>query len=30
MNIYVQIIVDFDSIKISKGIADQDIQTMNR
>lgn len=30
MNTYVQIIIDFDSIKISEGIADQDIQTMYR
>lgn len=29
MNAYVQVIVGFDKIKISKGIVDQDIRTVN-
>lgn len=29
MNVYVQVIVRFDNIKISKGILDQDVRTVN-
>lgn len=29
MNVYVQVIVGFDNIKISKGILDQDVRTVN-